>query len=79
MNLDDLIIAPIIAFIIYGVAILIRPLVAYEENRKYFLPALTLKLIASILLGALYQFYYGGGDTFGYYNGAAHIYDAFYN
>lgn len=79
MELADLIIAPIVAFIIYGIAILIRPLVTYEENQKYFLPALTLKLLGAIFLGALYQFYYGGGDTFGYYNGATHIFDAFYN
>ena len=79
MELADLIIAPIVAFVIYGIAILIRPLVTYEENQKYFLPALTLKLLGAIFLGALYQFYYGGGDTFGYYNGATHIFDAFYN
>ena len=79
MKLEDLIIAPIVAFIIYGIAILIRPWVTYEENRKYFLPALTLKLLGALLLGALYQFYYGGGDTFGYYDGSTHIYDAFYN
>jgi hypothetical protein len=78
MKLEDLIIAPIVAFIIYGIALLIRPSVTYEENRKYFLPALTLKLLGAILLGVLYQFYYGGGDTFGYYNGATHIFDAFY-
>ena len=78
MELKDLIIAPIIAFLIYALAIFIRPRVTYEENQKYFLPALTLKLFGAILLGALYQFYYGGGDTFGYYKGGVKIFEAFY-
>ena len=79
MEFKDLIIAPIVTIVIYGIAILVRPWVTYEENQKYFLPALSLKLIGAILLGALYQFYYGGGDTFGYYNGATKIFEAFYD
>ena len=79
MEIKDLIIAPIVAIVIYGIAILVRPWVTYEENKKYYLPALSLKLIGAILLGALYQFYYGGGDTFGYFNGATKIFEAFYD
>ena len=80
MELKDLIIAPIVAIIILGGAMLLRPWVTYEENRKYFLPALVLKLLGALLLGVLYQFYYGGGDTFGYYtHGAQHIYETFYD
>ena len=78
MELKDLLIAPVIAFFIYGIAIIIRPWVTYEENQKYFLPALTLKLIGAILLGVLYQFYYGGGDTFGYFRGATTIFETFF-
>lgn len=75
----DLFIAPLVFIIIIGLAYLIRPLVTYEENQKFYFPALILKLIAAISLGALYQFYYGGGDTFGYYTyGAAKVYDAFF-
>jgi hypothetical protein len=79
MEFIDLIIAPLVALIILSLAILIRPFVTYEENRKYFLPALIFKLVGAVLLGVLYQFYYGGGDTFGYYAGATHIFDAFYD
>jgi hypothetical protein len=79
MELKDLIIAPIVALVLYGIAILIRPWVTYDENRKYFLPAFSLKLLGALLLGALYQFYYGGGDTFGYFRGANQIFEAFYN
>jgi len=78
MDARDLIIAPLVILVIYGVAFLVRPYVTYEENRKYFFPALTLKFLGALGLGVLYQFYYGGGDTFGYYtHGASHIFDAF--
>jgi len=80
MELKDLFIAPFVALIIIALAYLLRPWVTYEENRKYYIPALVLKLIGAIALGALYQFYYGGGDTFGYYtHGAKYIFDAFYD
>ncbi len=78
MDARDLLIAPLVILVIYGVAFLVRPYVTYEENRKYFFPALTLKFLGALGLGVLYQFYYGGGDTFGYYtHGASHIFDAF--
>lgn len=78
MTSADFFVAPIIANLLLGLAFVIRPYVTYEENRKFFMPALALKFLGAIALGALYQFYYGGGDTFGYYShGAAHIYDAF--
>ncbi|VAW29629.1 hypothetical protein MNBD_BACTEROID06-29, partial [hydrothermal vent metagenome] len=35
-----------------------------NTNRKYFLPALSLKMTGALLMGLLYYFYYGGGDTF---------------
>ena len=80
MEVKDLIIAPIVALVIYAFAFALRPYITYDENRKYFIPALTFKLLGAIALGALYQFYYGGGDTFGYYtHGAKHIFDAFYD
>lgn len=44
------------------------------------MPALLFKMTSAILLGLLYHFYYGGGDTFTYFTrGAIHIYDAFWD
>jgi hypothetical protein len=78
MTSSDLFVAPVIAILLFGVAMLIRPYVTFEENKKYFIPALALKLLGAIGLGALYQFYYNGGDTFGYFtHGGAHIFSAF--
>jgi hypothetical protein len=80
LELTDLFVAPIVAMVILIIAIIIRPWVTYDENKKFFLPALVLKMLGAIALGVLYQFYYGGGDTFGYFtHGARHVYEAFYD
>lgn len=36
--------------------------------RKYFVPAFVVKAVGAITIGMIYQYYYGFGDTFGYYN-----------
>ncbi|MGV3641699.1 MAG: hypothetical protein ACO1NZ_14335 [Adhaeribacter sp.] len=45
--------------------------------KKIFFPALALKLLCGIGLGLLYQYYYGGGDTFGYHHQSLFLYDYF--
>ena len=35
--------------------------------RKYFIPALTVKIVGAIFIGLVYQYYYGGGDTAYYF------------
>ncbi len=62
------------------VAMGVRTFVTDKTNRKYFLPALILKMVGATLMGLLYYFYYGGGDTFTYFTrGAIHIYEAFWD
>jgi energy-coupling factor transporter transmembrane protein EcfT len=78
METKDLFITPIFLVIIYAVAFMIRPVVTHKENRRYFIPGLTLKLIGALAVGFIYQFYYGGGDTFTYFHlGSRYIYEAF--
>lgn len=36
--------------------------------RKYFIPALTVKIFGAIFIGMIYQYYYGGGDTFNFFH-----------
>ncbi len=67
MELHDFIVTPLIILLVYGVAYFIRPYVTDEVTRKYFLSALTVRIFGALLLGILYQFYYGGGDTFNYH------------
>jgi hypothetical protein len=73
MDLRDLIVTPIFVIIIYALAYLIRPLLTDRVNRKYFFPALTLKLIGAVALGFVYQFYYHGGDTFNYHTNGSRV------
>lgn len=35
--------------------------------RRYFMPALNVKIIGAIFIGFIYQYYYGGGDTAYYF------------
>ena len=44
-----------------------------EMLGRWFYPALLLKMLAGILLGLLYQHYYGSGDTLTYFNGAQRL------
>ena len=78
MEARDLLVTPIVLVLVYMAAYAVRPLATDSINRKYFIPALTLKIFGGIALGLVYQFYYGGGDTFTYFHlGSKHIWDAF--
>jgi len=57
---------------------LVRGKVTDEVNRRYFLPALTVRIVGALAVGFIYQFYYGGGDTMAYHtHGSRHIWEAF--
>ena len=78
MELRDFIVTPIIIFLVYAGAYWIRPRVTDSVNRKYFIPALTVRIIGALAVGFLYQFYYDGGDTFNYHtHGSRIIWEAF--
>lgn len=78
MEPRDLIVTPVLIFAILAIAFLIRPSVSDENTKRYFFPALTLKIFAAIALGVIYQFYYSGGDTFNYHtHGSRVIWQAF--
>ncbi|MCE7863097.1 MAG: hypothetical protein DYG99_06090 [Bacteroidetes bacterium CHB5] len=78
MELRDLIVTPLLLIVVYAVAYFIRPYVTDSLTRRYYLPALTFKIIGAISLGLIYQFYYNGGDTFSYHtHGSRLIWEAF--
>jgi hypothetical protein len=78
MELRDLIVTPVIIALVYMGAYLVRPYVTDEITRKYFLPALTVRIIGALAVGFIYQFYYDGGDTFAYHTfGSRVIWEAF--
>lgn len=78
MEFRDAVITPVVILILLGVAMALRSKVTTPETRKFFLPALLVKLIGAVTLGLIYQFYYGGGDTLNYFHhGITPIWDAF--
>ncbi|MDH5598816.1 MAG: hypothetical protein OEY34_06820, partial [Cyclobacteriaceae bacterium] len=78
MTEKDLLIAPIYLLLIITLAYFGRPWFTDKATRPYFLPALLIKLVGAIAVGLVYQFYYGGGDTFIYHtHGSVHIWNAF--
>lgn len=73
MDLRDIIITPLLLLFIYAVAWYLRPRVCDENTRRYFMAALTVKIIGALAVGIIYQFYYSGGDTFGYHTMGSRI------
>jgi len=78
LELRDFIVTPIVIFLVYAGAYWIRPYVTDELNRRYFIPALTVRIFGALAVGFIYQFYYDGGDTFAYHtHGSRVIWEAF--
>jgi hypothetical protein len=80
LDYRDFVVFPIVVGIIYLVAYAIRPSVTDEVTRRYFFPALSVKIAGALIVGLVYQFYYGGGDTFNYHTyGSRYIWQAFWD
>jgi hypothetical protein len=73
MTWIDLILTPIYLLILYVVAYQFKPFATDKRTAKYFIPGFTVKIIGAIALGLVYQFYYGGGDTFVFYQDSSLI------
>lgn len=77
MELRDLIVAPLVLAGVLLAAFIIRPRVTDAITRRYFFPALLLRIFGALAVGLIYQFYYSGGDTFNYHtNGSRVIWEA---
>ena len=80
MELRDFLVTPFFLVMILLVAVWIRPFLTDKKTRSYFFPALGLKLFGAMALGALYQFYYSGGDTYNFHtHGSRIIWEAFFD
>ena len=78
MEARDLIVTPILLILVYIGAYVARPWFTDPVIRKYYFPAITLKIFGALALGFLYQFHYGGGDTFNFHTiGSRYIWEAF--
>jgi len=77
MTVWDAFITPFIILIIFTIAQVFRGRIKDKTLRSYFLGALRVKIIGAIALGLVYQFYYGGGDTFNFYRDSTIIWNSF--
>jgi hypothetical protein len=79
MELKDFFITPVTLAIIFAMAYYYRNRTTDNLIKKYFIPALAVKIIGAISVGLVYQFYYQGGDTFNFHMGSKQIYEAFWD
>ncbi len=77
MEVTDVFMGPVFLVIIYLAAYAVRDRFTNRFTKAYFIPALSAKLFGAVALGLVYQFYYGGGDTFNYYYHSSLIHQAF--
>jgi hypothetical protein len=72
LTIWDLVLTPIYLGILIFIAKRYRDRYYPVGNplRKYYLPGLYVKLFGAIFIALIYQYYYGGGDTFRYFNGS---------
>jgi hypothetical protein len=70
ITLLDFVLLPFIFLILYRVARFLRNRYLPKTNplRPYFMPALLLKIAGAVAFAMVYNFYYGFGDTFHFYN-----------
>jgi hypothetical protein len=79
MALKDLLLTPLYLPFILLLAVWLRTKMTDSVTRRYFLPGLFVKMIGAVALGVIYQFYYGGGDTFNFFHDSNLIWEAFLN
>jgi len=83
ITITDYLLLPFYLFIAFVTAIYYRNKYYNEKHplRKYFMWAFGLKIFGGIGVGLIYQYYYGGGDTFNYWNHSliinSSLYDSF--
>lgn len=75
----DLILGPAAFIIFFAISMMLRARVEDPTIRKYFLPGFIAKMSGAIISGLVYQFYYGGGDTFNFYKIAIVYWNAINN
>lgn len=79
MEIIDLLVGPVYITLAYLVLYFFRGSFTTEHTRPYFMAAFTAKVVGFIAFAFIYDFYYGGGDTFNYFNGSKIICNVFYD
>lgn len=66
-TLLDVFLGPLYIMLAFMVAWMVWTRNRFDPRYRYLRPALTIKLIGTLAFCAIYTFYYGGGDTTGYF------------
>lgn len=79
LSVIDFALLPIVIGILFAIAYRIRNKKYSVRNplRKYYIPALAVKVFGAVFIGLIYSYYYNGGDTYYYFNQAQVINSAF--
>ncbi len=72
LSILDFALLPFFLGIVYTLAYRVRNKRYSQKNplRKYYIPALSIKIFGAIFIGLVYGYYYKSGDTFYYFNQA---------
>ena len=72
LSIFDFVLLPFYLGLVYLIAYRIRNSSLSKKNplNKYYIPALSIKIFGSLLIGLVYGYYYKSGDTFYYFNQA---------
>ena len=79
ITLQDLFLTPVYLLIIYSILYFLRTSIVDKEMRQFFIAGYTVKIVGAIFFGLVFQFVYGYGDTFFYFEGAGIAREAFLN
>ncbi|MCS7028888.1 MAG: hypothetical protein NZ519_08990 [Bacteroidia bacterium] len=75
LKAHDWIYAGITVFVIYVIADWFKYKYYNPFEREYFFRALTIKMVSGVSVGLIYQYFYGGGDTYMYHITTNDLYD----
>src|SRR6185295_13874742 len=72
LSILDFVLLPFFLSIIYAIAYKFRNKNYPHKHplRKYFIPALSIKIFGALFIGLIYAYYYKGGDTYYFFNQA---------
>ncbi|MDX1903672.1 MAG: hypothetical protein SFU27_05885 [Thermonemataceae bacterium] len=76
MELKDILIAPFFLGIIYLWAYLRKKKQVNPLTKRYYFGALHLRILGMLAFALIYQFYYGGGDTFNFFHDSQIVWQA---
>jgi len=79
LSILDFALLPFFLGLVYTLAYRMRNKRYSQKNplRKYYIPALTIKIFGAIFIGLVYGYYYKSGDTFLYFNQAQVVNSSF--